>query len=127
MYMNGLKVSDDRSKQSFEARFSNNLEDPIDLTPFYEPIKIRVERNAAGGWTCKTRFHINFRWATECKYVESNRMFGHKGEMTDEKFKKECLTAIADLQEKRLWIFKANHGLLDREGAGISGRIRFKA
>lgn len=122
MYMNEL-----RERNEFEKKFNNDLlKDTLDLTPFDEPLVFNVKSNGLG-WTATVKFRINFRWATECEWVETNRMFGHKGEMTNEIFKKECITAIADLQEKRLWIFKANHGLLDREGDSFSGKIRFKA
>lgn len=123
-----MRVYKNDSSSSFEEKFNvAHANGAIDLTPFDEPIKMRIERNTAGGWTVKTRFHINFRWDTECKYVQSNRMFGHKGEMTSEIFTKECLTALADAHEKRLWIFKANHGLLDHTDANTTGKIRFKA
>lgn len=104
---------------------SNFNTEVLDLTPFDEPIDFKIERFGRGYRAiCKIR--INYRWATECEYIESARIFGHKGLKDEAEFKKECITAIADIQDKRLWIFKANHGLLDREGA-VSGRIRFKA
>lgn len=123
MYMN--KVG---KRSEFDEKFNNDLlKENVDLTPFNEPIIVGVKRNEVGGFTATVKFRINYRWATECEWVESNRMFGHKGGLDEEQFKKECLTAIADLQEKRLWIFKANHGLLDHTDANVSGKVRFKA
>jgi hypothetical protein len=104
---------------------SKNYEQ-LDLTPFDEPVEFKLEKWTAGGFIAKCRIRINYRWETLCEYLESNRIFGHKGELSEDQIKKELITAIADIQEKRLWVFKANHGLLDREKDGIAGIIRFK-
>jgi hypothetical protein len=94
----------------------------LDLTPFNEPIEVKIEKWGLGGWQVKCRVRIDYRWDTECEYLEANRIFGHKGDPTDEELKKEFATAIADIAEKRLWVFKANHGLLDKN----DNTIRFK-
>lgn len=98
----------------------------LDLTPFSEPVDFKLEKWAGGGFRALCKIRINYRWATECEFLESNRIFGHKGELSEAQFKKECIRAIADMHEKRLWVFQANHGLLDREDQGIAGIIRFK-
>ena len=98
----------------------------LDLTPFDEPVEFELEKWTLGGFRAKCRIRINYRWETECEYLESNRIFGHKGELSPDEIKKEIITAIADMHEKRLWVFKANHGLLDHAENGIAGIIRFK-
>ena len=95
----------------------------LDLTPFNEPIELEIKKWGLGGYQVKARVAINRRWNTECEYLEANRIFGHKGNPTEEELKKEFATAIADIAEKRTWVFKANHGLLDKDG----NTIRFKA
>lgn len=94
----------------------------LDLTPFDEPIQVKVEPWAIGGYVAKCKVRINYRWATECEYLETNRIFGHKGNPTEAELKKEFIRAVADIQEKRLWVFQANHGLLDKENV----IVRFK-
>ena len=98
------------------------MQSTIDLTPFNEPIELMIEDWKLGGWRVKVRTRINFRWGTECEYLQADRIFGHKGELDDFEKRKEFATAIADLEEKRLFVFKANHGLLDKDG----NTIRFK-
>ncbi len=103
-------------------KMSGDNLDVLDLTPFNEPVEVKVEK-LAKGYMVKCRVAINKRWATTCEYLEANRIFGHKGDLTEEEKKKEFATAIADIQEKRLFVFKANHGLLDTE----ERKVRFKA
>ncbi len=96
--------------------------DVLDLTPFSEPVEVEVDK-LAKGYMVKCRIAINKRWGVGTKYLEANRIFGHKGDLSEEDIKKEFATAIADIQEKRLFVFKANHGLLDT----ANGKVRFKA
>ena len=94
----------------------------IDMTPFYEPIDVTIKRWPYGGFqvNCKTR--IDFKWDTACEFLECARVFGHKTKLTNDEFRKECARAVADLVEKRMFVFKANHGLLDTE----TTTVRFK-
>lgn len=96
--------------------------DVLDLTPFNEPVEVKIDK-LTKGYMVKCRVAINKRWGTTCEYLEANRIFGHKGDLSEEDIKKEFATAIADIQEKRLFVFKANHGLLDT----ANGKVRFKA
>lgn len=98
----------------------------LDLTPFQEPLTFEVNKFGAG-YRAVSKIRINYRWQTACEFIESARIFGHKGDLSPEDFKKECITNIADIQEKLLFVFKANHGLLDKESEFVSGMIRFKA
>lgn len=93
----------------------------VDGSPFEEPIHIDIKYQGAG-IAVKCSLRINYRWDTKCEWLESIRVFGHKGQLSDEEMQKELLTAIADMHEKRLWVFKANHGLLDKDDL----IIRFK-
>lgn len=94
-----------------------------DMTPYLEPFIIEVEDWNVGGWRVKARLKIDFRWDTKCEWIETNRIFGHKGELSEDEIKKEFVTAIRDLKEKLDWIYQANHGMFDKNG----NTIRFKA
>lgn len=96
--------------------------DVLDLTPFNEPVEVKVDK-LVKGYMVKCRVAINKRWGTTCEYLEANRIFGHKGNLSEEDLQKEFATVIADIQEKRLFVFKVNYGLLDTE----ERKVRFKA
>lgn len=75
-----------------------------------------------GGYKATARLRINYRWDTECEWLEAQRIFGHKGELTQEEFDKECLQSLMDLIEKVDWVYQANHGMLDHDNV----TVRFK-
>ena len=95
----------------------------LDLTPFDEQVEWTIKPWGLGGYSVKGRVLISRRWGTQCEYLETQRIFGHKGNLDEEELKKEFATAFADIHDKRLWVFKANHGLLDKDG----NTVRFKA
>ena len=88
-----------------------------DLSPFKEEIFVDANDVAA---TAKLR--INFRWDTECEWLHVLRVYGHKKKLTKEEVDEQVQITIQKLCEKLLWIYKANHGLLD----GANGTVRFK-
>lgn len=93
-----------------------------DLSPFSEPILWKAERFGTG-YRAIARLRINFRWDTECEWIEKARIFGHKGDLSEEEKDKELKQNLQDLWDKLVWIYKANHGMLDHNNI----EIRFKA
>lgn len=75
------------------------------------------------GLRATAKLRINYRWDTKCEWIETNRIFGHKGELTEEQFKAECIQSLKDLVDKMDWIYQANHGYFDKNG----NTVRFKA
>lgn len=94
-----------------------------DLSPYRSKIHWKIDKWAGGGYRATAKLRINYRWDTECEWIETNRIFGHKHKLTLKEFKKECLTSLQDLIDKIDFAYQANHGMLDTKDR----TIRFKA
>lgn len=76
------------------------------------------------GLAVSSKFDMNYRWDTDCEFVETRRVF--RTDKSNEPLKDQILEqyklALKDLAEKIEFIYKANHGLLDHGNV----TIRFK-
>jgi len=83
-----------------------------DLSPYQSKVYWKIEQFGPG-FRAIAKLKIDYRWDTDCEWIETNRIFGHKGKLTQKQFDAECLQSLVDLIEKLDWVYQANHKMFD--------------